>query len=198
MERQAAVRAAHTVLSLLAPVCQRSDIAGSVRRGKPEVKDIELVVMPAFGFRHTLHKYIQAGPLSWAVYWDKHGRKSYRQGDKYMGVMLGEARVEIFTADKDNWGYLFWLRTGPADANAWLMTYLKHHTAPFELKGGYVWQRGKRLHVPEESVFFQLLGMDTLEPAERSEQAYRQQLSKTNHRWGHAPVSQQSSQLELF
>ena len=37
---------ANDLQEVLAPHCQRLAIAGSLRRGKPEVKDIELVAVP--------------------------------------------------------------------------------------------------------------------------------------------------------
>ena len=37
------------LVSILAPFCERIEIAGSLRRLKPEVGDIELVVIPKLG-----------------------------------------------------------------------------------------------------------------------------------------------------
>jgi len=41
-----AQRIAQIVKSELSPHCERIEIAGSIRRGKPEVKDIEIVAIP--------------------------------------------------------------------------------------------------------------------------------------------------------
>ncbi len=36
------------VCERIAPACERVEVAGSIRRGKPQVGDIELVVIPRF------------------------------------------------------------------------------------------------------------------------------------------------------
>ena len=41
-----ASKVAANLLRTLAPACHRIEIAGSIRRGKPEVKDVELVAIP--------------------------------------------------------------------------------------------------------------------------------------------------------
>jgi DNA polymerase/3'-5' exonuclease PolX len=46
MELSRAREIAKRVLVLLRPFCERAEIAGSIRRGKPEVGDIEIVVIP--------------------------------------------------------------------------------------------------------------------------------------------------------
>ena len=49
MELQKAKAIAEELKALLEPVCQRVEIAGSIRRQKPEVGDIELLVIPKHG-----------------------------------------------------------------------------------------------------------------------------------------------------
>lgn len=46
MEHKRALLIATNLLNDLLPFCERAEIAGSVRRLKPEVKDIEIVVIP--------------------------------------------------------------------------------------------------------------------------------------------------------
>ncbi len=46
MQLDKALEIAEKTKELLAPYCERIEIAGSIRRKKPEVKDIELVAIP--------------------------------------------------------------------------------------------------------------------------------------------------------
>lgn len=46
MKRKTALRAAQELLELLRPGVTRIEIAGSVRRGRATVKDLELVALP--------------------------------------------------------------------------------------------------------------------------------------------------------
>ncbi len=46
MKLDKALEIAERTKKLLAPYCERIEIAGSIRRKKPEVKDIELVAIP--------------------------------------------------------------------------------------------------------------------------------------------------------
>lgn len=48
MELSKATHVANALVETLAPHCQRVLIAGSIRRSKSEVKDVELVVLPKF------------------------------------------------------------------------------------------------------------------------------------------------------
>ena len=47
MKYEEALKIAEEVKALLAPHCLRIEIAGSIRRKKPEVKDIEIVAYPS-------------------------------------------------------------------------------------------------------------------------------------------------------
>lgn len=90
---------------------ERWEIAGSVRRGKPEVGDIEHVVMPKFGKQgNELWMLLDsmlpddgieaAGIVEKAVY----PNGTNRWGEKYRGVMFRGFRHEVFIADAMNWG----------------------------------------------------------------------------------------------
>jgi DNA polymerase/3'-5' exonuclease PolX len=46
MKLEQALEIAEKVKALLAPHCERIEIAGSIRRKKPDVKDIEIVAIP--------------------------------------------------------------------------------------------------------------------------------------------------------
>ncbi|GAH73129.1 unnamed protein product, partial [marine sediment metagenome] len=48
MELEKAKVIAENLKSLLAPVCEKIEVAGSIRRQKPDVGDIELLCIPKY------------------------------------------------------------------------------------------------------------------------------------------------------
>jgi hypothetical protein len=119
---------------------ERWEIAGSIRRHRPEVGDIEHVVIPAFGIAlgdglfgertnllfRELDRRVACGNLRKHLY----GGKSPRWGELYRGVDVpwlysGGTLHEFFCADAANWGSVLAIRTGPAEQNPRLMNGLR-------------------------------------------------------------------------
>jgi len=170
-----ATKIANEMVALLQTSETHIVVAGSVRRERATVGDIELVVMTDDP-RHLLARLdslVISGVVNKARYGD-----SYRWGEKYRGVMLNGMRCEIFIATRSNFGYILWLRTGPGDANTFVMKRLADAQSPYRAVGGQWVQNGKRLIVDTETEMFRLLGMPYLPPQVRSEDAYRARMRK--------------------
>jgi len=166
---------AEALVAQLAPLCQRIEIAGSLRRGKADLKDVELVALPidSKALLARLDNWVIAGKIRKAIYPDG----SQRWGSKYRGFTYESIRFELFTADADNWGYQLWLRTGPADANEYVMRQCISYQSPYHARDGYWWAGDARLSVPDEVELFRLLGMPPLHPVYRTLERYQQLLS---------------------
>lgn len=163
--------------------CDFIQIAGSLRRGKSDVGDIELVVLPRPTLLSHLDTLVNTGVAAKAIYPD--GRT--RWGQNYRGLLLEGLKCEIFVADQWNLGYIFALRTGPGDANTYIMRHCSWKHAPYRARDGYWWHGENKLCIQTEQAMFSLLGMKYLEPHERTEDAYMLQLGHINHRWGVLP-----------
>lgn len=176
--------AANTLVALINEQCERVEIAGSIRRGKAEVKDAELVVIPRTGLWPLLDTLVKQGVVDKARYGDKG---TTRWGDKYRGVLVDGVKVEIFAADAVNWGYQLWLRTGPGDANTHVMKWrsFTQRTATWEAKDGYIHDAASsaRLIVPDEATMFAILGTAYIPPHERTLALY-ETIFKRGHVWG--------------
>lgn len=172
---------------LLAPACQEIKIAGSARRGRVDIADVEIVCIPRlFDDRNALHwlldELLAAGSIGKA----KLGQtQATRWGPKYRAVMWRGVHYDLFLTDEDSWGYIYFLRTGPGDANEYLVTRLK--SAPFKVENGAVWKDGVRISVKTEEVWFRLLNLPFLKPSERTLNRYME-LMPRNHQWGVMPV----------
>ena len=186
-----------SLLKLLAEDAAVALPGGSFRRGKNEVGDVEVILTPKHGQLDSANSLIDAtdmllggGAITKAVIKQKNGREVTRWGSRYRAVMFGGVKFDLFFADQDNLGYIYWLRTGPdskADrANTYVMTRLKRKTdpAPFNVKDGYVWSHGQKLHIPDESAWFKLLGLPEIPPHERSVKVYASHFNSTRHKWG--------------
>lgn len=154
-------------------------IAGSVRRRKPEVGDVEHVVMPVNIDRFWARVdslLIDEGSMfqnpsavfTKALYPSKHVEQgSTRWGEKYRGVMFRGFRHEIFLADSDNWAAILTIRTGPAEFSRRMVTQLQGHG--YRQQDGYVIDAhsGQRVTCRTEEHFFAMCGESWTQPEVR-------------------------------
>ena len=167
---------AERVKALLAPHCDRIEVAGSVRRCKPEVGDIEIACIPRQSFDSDL--FGSGRPLRDGGFIEACGqigriRKGCLRTGKYMQFATIEGiDVDLFTARPENWGLIYALRTGSA--------WFSHNV----LAVGWVWsgyhsvdgmltRGGKQIPTPEEADLFRLAGVQWVEPQERELAAVR-------------------------
>lgn len=127
---------ARELVSWLTAGCTRIEIAGSLRREKPEPNDIEIVCVPSLGTyeihdlfgqvaeRHEVNHLDQALNLlldedAWIF-----DTEVKRNGPKYKRLKHLATGIccDLFITDRRRWGYTFTVRTGPADFSHALVT----------------------------------------------------------------------------
>lgn len=181
---------ARLLVDELRDLCAKIELGGSLRRKQATVKDVEIVALPhqAAALLARLDMWVATGKIRKAMYGDA-GRQTPRWGDKYRGFVYAGIRFEIFLADADNWGFILWLRTGPGDANQYVMTQLIRLGAPYRPALGYLREcddrgeaTGAVIRVAGEAEMFRLLAMDYLAPEDRTLAAYEAAL-KAPHWW---------------
>ena len=134
---------------LLRLSCHRIEIAGSVRRGKPDVGDIELVAVPIvedepdgmFDVRHVnrlterVNDLIVTGPL------DSHPTDPKR-GERYSKIVHSPSglQVDLFSTSRESFGIIFLIRTGPADYSHRFVTDMRRRG--FHVGGGQLHRGG--------------------------------------------------------
>jgi DNA polymerase/3'-5' exonuclease PolX len=177
---------AEGLVSQVSPFCRRVQIAGSVRRGRQEVKDIEIVAIPEWGTRrgdalplfggepepvNLLHEWAVAGVHS--LQWIKTGTSEIvpwlpKPGGKYWrAVVDGQIKLDLFLTTEEQWGLIYLIRTGSAEFSQGVMTYVKHQTGYRITDGALLDEEGKVLPTPEEEEVFKLLRLDYVEPCGR-------------------------------
>ena len=176
MKLEEAKTIADNWLQSLSPFCERIEIAGSIRRGKPEVKDIEIVCVPKiekqpdlFGFEalkvNLLEFYIDSLLADNAI-------RIHKRGPRYKKISLSEGIcIDLFIVlPPSQWGVQFLIRTGPADFSHWIVTSKQSGGAlpsNLKIKDGAVWHGVKKIETPEETDFFKVIGVNYLEPSQR-------------------------------
>lgn len=168
------------VRGLLALACTRIAIAGSVRRGKALVGDIEIVAQPAGGLLHRqLDALLARGDLA-------QRRKStgalLAWGERYRAAVYRGVALDVFIVLPDRpWGVTYLLRTGPGEANEALVTtrgsVTRHGVrgvlpVGMRMVDGALWRAGVRLETPEEIDVFAAVGLPYIVPPSRSAAVY--------------------------
>ena len=185
MNYEQAAAVARDVVERLAPWCERIEIAGSIRRGKREPKDVEIVFWPReVASAMTLFEAHKVDATDRVIadlvedgFW-AFDEKVKRDGPRYKRLVhaASGAVVELFRADGSNWGYIYVLRTGPSDFNKAIVSKpWQGGVLPLEIKveEGYVYRRGIRVPVPDEATFFKLWELPLIPPKKRSAGAVR-------------------------
>lgn len=159
----------------LAPGCYRLEVAGSLRRRKPDIGDIEFVAIPRFEDNlfgepghSSLDFYIERMLASALIECVKGGEK-YKQ----FRVPSYHCNLDLFIVQPETWGVIFTLRTGPKEFSHRLVTPRRQGgfcPAHLRFDVGRIWTRtspAQALDTPEEADVFRVLGLSWVEPRER-------------------------------
>ena len=149
------------VKELLEPHCYRVEIAGSIRRKKPEVKDIEIVAIPQ-PYEVGL---FESGIASVVNRWEKvKGELPCR----YTQRLLPEGiKLDLFFAEPDNWGLIFAIRTGSADYSHKVLA-TEWYKQGYMSRGGYLYANDRKVIIREEIDLFKRLGLAFVDPENRN------------------------------
>ncbi len=147
---------ADSLVDQLRSACLRIEIAGSVRRGKPDPKDLELVAIPATG-HYTVQDLFETVIEEHAVnHLDDALMTLYDLGEWELDPVLRRNGThykrlshvatgiccDLYITDARRWGIIATIRTGPGDFSKALVNYA-HRKALF-IQDGLLHQ-----HAPE-------------------------------------------------
>jgi DNA polymerase/3'-5' exonuclease PolX len=162
---------AQALLEQLRPVCEQVEIAGSLRRGRAAVGDIEIVALPKFeehaiagqmdmfggGTEVTTDRISQLdGALDRLIatgdlyrdrpYTHQKGQWGEKMKTFWVSLTTGEGieyiQVDLFIVTPPaQWGPIFTIRTGPRDFGQALMRYINSRTL-LKQDDGYLQLRG--------------------------------------------------------
>lgn len=164
-----AYEVAREVSDLIAPHCKRSKVVGSLRRRRPLVRDIEIVIeprqTPSLGLTdpepdiESVHTALRSlGEVG------KCGQRFVQ----VHGVLGSGLTLDAFMIHPPaEWGSIVAIRTGPYELGIAAMTRLKRRGTPH--------RQGRIVGVPTptEEAFFEAAGLPCLPPHERDALATR-------------------------
>lgn len=161
------------LVEALRPHCHRVEIAGSLRRKKAMVGDIEIVAIP------KLHTNLIGESLATSEIDDllaKWPVALHKNGAKYKAFSFEwqpgwTFKVDLFLQpDPATWGYNFMVRTGSAEFSKRMVTqqaFRGYKPAGIEVRDARIWRNGTLLDTPEEADVFKVWGMDFVKPEDR-------------------------------
>jgi len=148
----------------LTPYCDRIEIAGSIRRQRKEVHDIELVCIPKnIMIQDSL---FGESPVRDPAFINSVNSFNQIKGNgegKYAQIILDEGiNLDLFITTPEQWGLIFMIRTGSAQFSKRMVTEIKPY---FRVEGGFLLNRaGMILPCYEEKDFFKQTGREYLPP----------------------------------
>lgn len=173
MELRQARELAEKWAERLRPHCVRIEIAGSVRRGKAEVHDIDLVVTPRFEqVGGDLFGPRLVNMLLVALNGGLLGGRKVKGGERYWQIAMPEGiNLELYMIfPPKQWGILYTIRTGPGDFAKWIVTPRQKSGAlpsNCRVSDGQLYRGEEDIPMPEEMDFLNFLGLGWIEPGKR-------------------------------
>lgn len=165
--------------------CERWEVAGSIRRLKPDVGDVDVVAIPRFEERPAADMFgtptmtnllwrriddlVDIGEFSKHVKDTAVGERT-KWGEKCRAIEFRGCCFEVELADKDNWAMRLLVRTGPEGLPKEVVTRLpKYGYASRD--GFYIWDTKatppRMLQGLTEESIFRLCGMEPKPPEMR-------------------------------
>ena len=191
-----AMHVAERIVGELGNFCERIEIAGSVRRRRESVKDIEVLAVPRFfavpkdmlgnpvgAAADYLTVYPEAqikGTLSpWSFRLSKAGHPAFGPLNKLLVYKAAtpqcpEIAVDVFTGTAANWGRDLWVRTGPAAWNTACAARAQSLGMRMHAYGPAAFTReGLPVTCPTEEAFARMLRLELPKPEDRTPDAAR-------------------------
>jgi len=157
MKLEVAQKIAAEVIERLSPYCQKIETAGSIRRRKEIVHDIDLVLIPSDAWNLEGEVLALASPF--------HPKMS---GEKLKRFDYNGAQVDLYYATPQTWATLLLIRTGSAKNNIRLCSRAKDMGWHLAASGdGLFNEKEERIAGDSEISIYNALGLPYQRPEER-------------------------------
>lgn len=167
MTREHALNIAERYIKNLSPYCDRIEIAGSLRRGKQVVGDIELVCIPKRILIETdlfQENYVRHPEFVKIV--NRYTRVKGNGEGKYTQIIDGDGYVDLFMTTAEQWGLIFMIRTGSANYSKRIVEEIK--SRGYKAEDGYLKNmKGEVIPCYEEKDFYEITKTTWIEPEAR-------------------------------
>lgn len=153
--------------------CERFEVCGSIRRGRPQVHDIDLVVIPKDEDRgwYDITKWAESVVVPGERM--SRGMKIVSFTGRFqVGSRKVDAQVDINRATEESWGMLVLAKTGSAQHNVWMAKEAQRLGMKFCPTRGLV-RDGHCVAGRDEEAVFKALGLPWIGPALREMRGWR-------------------------
>jgi len=175
------MKVAAELCAALKPVCEKLVVAGSLRRRKPTVGDVEILYIgktevrqdPADMFAsitvNLADEAIAAFVKSYVLERRKNvnGSEMYGPKNKLMRHLATGLPVDMFAATAENWNNYLVCRTGPADSNTRICMAAQERGWKWNPYGAGFSRDGEIRPMTSEKEVFAFVGLPYSEPEQR-------------------------------
>lgn len=168
---------AQEIAEKISPYCDRIEIAGSLRRKRETIGDIEIVALPKLAhMRNLLGDIVQTENMlhEFLVSNEVKLLKGSKSDAKQKQFTYAGYQVDLFLPTSPaHWGSIFTIRTGSHGFNMWVMNE-RCPKVKVRFSHGLVYWYGnpKPLETPEEINIFEALEMDFVPPKNRDDKKW--------------------------
>ncbi|KKM23407.1 hypothetical protein LCGC14_1615530 [marine sediment metagenome] len=156
MELENALVIANEVVDKVKPFCKKVMIAGSIRRKRRHVNDVDIVLIP--GDAWHLYEVIQ-----------KLKESQIAAGSKIERFIYKSLNIDLYYATSTNWATLLLIRTGSKENNRRLCGIAKAKDWHLFADGmGLMDENNDRIAGDTEESIYEALGLPYQEPEERN------------------------------
>lgn len=170
MKLERATVIAHKIVAALQPLCERIEIAGSVRRARPEVNDIDLVLLPRPGQTAAIKARCR----------ERCAQVSDGDQNSIFRLQLPDltqlqidlffarpASADLFDTTPGNFGSILLCRTGSKEHNIWIVEHAKRLALEWSPYRGVVDAAGRVIASETEAEIFRALDLNFIPPEGR-------------------------------
>jgi DNA polymerase/3'-5' exonuclease PolX len=159
------------VVEKLRPYCAQIEIAGSLRRQRSEIGDIEIVAQPLEYVPDLLGEPTEIHSLDLYA-WTDLGVMG-KGGHKYKQIWLDGSNIQLdlfIVTPPAQWGVIFLQRTGNDEFSHKFVTSKQYggmKPACYSIRDGAVWCGARLVETPTERDLFKLFDVKYIPPVER-------------------------------
>lgn len=168
-----AERLAEQIIKALRPLCEKIEVAGSIRRQRPTVGDIEIVAIPRRQRVLIGEGYNYKDPTELDLFL-RRKTKLERDGGKAKRWYTHHGRqIDLYLPEPENYGAILLIRTGSADFSRWIVTPQAQQGAMppgMAQIAGYLTSNGQKIDTPTEASYFKAIGLPMIPPAIRDQE----------------------------
>jgi DNA polymerase (family 10) len=162
---------AFKLVQTLDPFCSKVEVAGSFRRGRETINDLDIVVQPKPAPVGALDSW--SGMIKALRY--EFDAVTEKQGDKLATLYVpfnskevpGHVQVDLYRADPNTWGILLLVRTGSKEFNVFLCNRAISMGLRLQYSQGLVDGQGRVVAGRTEQEVFEKLGLPFVLPQDR-------------------------------